>query len=90
MSYFYYYSQIGAREVNQLAETFLSEQIKTDVMSTYESILAEGEKRGEKKGLELGMYLKAKEVAITLLEDGFSIEQAARICKLTIEQVKAI
>ena len=82
MAYFYQHSHLKQNELGELADTFFFEQIKTDIMTTYDNILAKGKLEGKLEGLS--------QVAISLFEDGSPIEKIAKITRLDIGHLKEI
>lgn len=63
-----------------------SEMEGTSMCEVLDKIVAEGEARGEARGIE-----KTKtEMVLNMLRENLSVEMIARIAKLTVEQVMAI
>lgn len=50
--------------------------------------IQQGIERGVQKGLKDGELKKAKEMALSLAEMGFTAEKIAQIAKVSVEQVK--
>jgi predicted transposase YdaD len=52
--------------------------------------VAKWEARGEAIGEAIGEGRKALEIAKNMLDDGFSVEQTAKLAELDIEKVRAL
>ncbi|WP_161626172.1 hypothetical protein [Hugenholtzia roseola] len=52
--------------------------------------LEEGLEKGELRGLEKGELKARRELAISCLQDGLSVEKTAKLTKLSIEEVRKL
>lgn len=91
------YSEVLAKRVSELKETQEGVTVMCREMDKlYNEGIAIGEKRGEKRGVEIGEkrgveigeQRKAKEMAISLAKEGMSIEKIAEIAKVSVQLVQ--
>ena len=79
----------GRREVCQLMEDFAKQYAK--LYGQQERAIGEeiGKELGIQEGKELGIAQEQKKIAITMFEDGLSVEIIAKYLSLTKEQIEA-
>ena len=70
--------------LNQFANLVreLSEPLKSDLMSTYDQLIARGEKRGEKR--------KTRQIVANMLSAGISMEQIVELANVTLYYVRKV
>lgn len=79
------YSKVLAKRVSELKETQEGVSVMCREM---DKLYNEGIAIGEERGVEIGEQKKAKEMAISLAQEGMSIEKIAEIAKVNVQLVQ--
>lgn len=88
------YLDLGMKKIKDLyREIYYKEELETmstNIIESNSEHLNSSIKRLVKKGLEEGALIKAKEIAIELLEDGVDMNLIAKYTKLSLEEIEEI
>ena len=83
-----YMEELKKVNSNPKYRSLISEE--EDELFIKNSLIQQGEKRGEKRGLNKGKYLEKLEIAKNLLRDKMSIDSISKYTGLSINQIKSI
>lgn len=74
-----------------LTQNFINNILRSDIMResvVYQSIFHEGELKGELRGELRGEKHKARQIALSLLQENFTVQKIAQITNLTVSEVE--
>ncbi len=87
--YFFNNSKFNITELVELME-HIPQNIKKEIMNTYDFIEQKGIEKGFEKGIEKGIEKKEMELVINAFKNGISIQIISNITNLSIEKVHSI